>query len=61
MRFWSPLSAPAGRMPGVTMRRFGPTIARTRGGLGGGADDAVDADVARLAQRAATRSATVCA
>ena len=29
MRFWSPASAPAGRMPGVTISRSEPTRART--------------------------------
>ena len=48
MRFWSPASAPAGRMPGVTSTMPAPTMRAQLGRLLGRADQAVDADVARL-------------
>ncbi len=47
-RFWSPASAPAGRMPGVTKRHAGADDRTQHRGLHARADEAVDPDVARL-------------
>ena len=48
MRFWSPASAPAGRMPGVTSASLAPTMARMFAASSAEQTSAVDADVARL-------------
>ena len=48
MRFWSPLAAPAGRMPGVTSKRVRSDQRTQHRGFFRRADDAVDAEIARL-------------
>jgi hypothetical protein len=60
-RFWSPISAPAGRMPGVTISRSGPTISRTCGASAAEQTMPSMPIAFAAAARTATRSATVSA